>query len=191
MSGSRLKFLKFLSAVQASAILLFAALCVLSFLFMVLLPIGQQIIHWLEYESWLRRDVQWLLDIPAGSTLSSWRGVDRILRSVVSMHSAIAWFLLIIPSTTLFFWGADKSANYFESVESEIEKLEAELNEVATTPADVRLGLTDQVNESQLGRALRVIKTFFLLVYGIFATILIWGFAAILIVTILAALFGF
>lgn len=107
------------------------------------------------------------------------------------MHSAFAWSLLVIPLSALFFRWFDKTSDYFASVEVEIEQIEAELTDIASIPPDGEVSSTHQFSDSQLGRLLKVVKAAFPFVYSVFAVILVWGFVAILIVSVVAALLGF
>lgn len=90
-----------------------------------------EIFHWLEYGRWLGRDVYWFFGMQDGARMSDWEGVNRILTSLMSVHSTIAWMVVSVLLGLLFgaFVAIDETRGTSVSLNEKIEALEAKLEQ--------------------------------------------------------------
>ena len=127
MDSIKLRLLKLRRDCSFFILLAVCSLWFLTSMYILIQAVFGEIFHWLEYGRWLGRDVYWFFGMKDGARMSDWEGVNRILTSLMSMHSTIAWALVSFLLPLLFgvLVAADERAGTTASLDKRIEELEA------------------------------------------------------------------
>jgi hypothetical protein len=93
---NRLESLKFQNSFFGGVGLLLIGLSVISAGMFFLVPLGDQIQHWLRFDRWLNKDLIFFLRYLGIDPYTDLRGLNRIIEWIVSIHIFIFGFIPIL-----------------------------------------------------------------------------------------------